>query len=219
MSFTSLDLRGWFHIFTSLPLVHTLNPDFLKLRLWLGFPQIPESFIHNSRISGVWTNDFASSWFQSFAGSWFQIFAGSWFQIIADSRLEDFAGLWFRIFTDSRLEGFAGSWLQSFTYSITLQRTADSREIASFSCYFRILFENLFHEIQQTHCFEGVRFFLNSPTLAPWGSGLTPTIRFHENFRILVKTTPLERRSGHASSRSFTTVESRKILRFAPSPL
>jgi hypothetical protein len=28
MSFTSRDLRGWFHTFTSLPLVHTPNPDF-----------------------------------------------------------------------------------------------------------------------------------------------------------------------------------------------
>jgi hypothetical protein len=74
-----------------------------------------------------------------------------------------------------------------FTDSITLQWTVDSREIASFSYYFRILFENLFHEIRQTQRFEGVWFFLNSPTLAPRGSGLTPTIRFHENFRILVK--------------------------------
>jgi hypothetical protein len=28
MSFTSRELRGWFHTFTSLPLVHTPNPDF-----------------------------------------------------------------------------------------------------------------------------------------------------------------------------------------------
>jgi hypothetical protein len=149
-----------------------LNPDFLKLRLWLGFPQIPESFINNSRISGVWTHDFASSWFQIFAGSWFQIFAGSWIQIFADSPHEDFAGSWFRIFTDSWLEGFAGSWLQTFTYSITLQRSEDTREIARFSCYFRILFENLFHEIRQTRRFEGVRFFLNSPTTAFAASNL-----------------------------------------------
>jgi hypothetical protein len=40
--------------------------------------------------------------------------------------------------------------------------------------------ENLFHEFHQTRHSEGDRFFLNSPTLAPWGSRLTPTIRFHE---------------------------------------
>jgi hypothetical protein len=40
--------------------------------------------------------------------------------------------------------------------------------------------ENLFHEFRQTRRFEGDRFFLNSPTLAPRGSGLTSTIRFHE---------------------------------------
>jgi hypothetical protein len=51
-----------------------------------------------------------------------------------------------------------------FTNSITLQWTVDSREIAKFSYYFRILFENLFHEIRQTRRFEGVWFFLNSPT-------------------------------------------------------
>jgi hypothetical protein len=41
--------------------------------------------------------------------------------------------------------------------------------------------ESSFHEFRQTRRFEGDRFFLNSPTLAPRGSGLTPTIRFHEN--------------------------------------
>jgi hypothetical protein len=34
--------------------------------------------------------------------------------------------------------------------------------------------------IQLIRCFEGVRFLPNSPTLAPRGSRLTPTIRFHE---------------------------------------
>jgi hypothetical protein len=47
--------------------------------------------------------------------------------------------------------------------------------------------ENLFHEFRQTRRFEGGRFFLNSPTLAPRRSGLTPTIRFHGNFWISVK--------------------------------
>jgi hypothetical protein len=42
-------------------------------------------------------------------------------------------------------------------------------------------FTNLSHEFRQTLCFEGVRFLRNFPTLAPRGSGLTPTIWFHEN--------------------------------------
>jgi hypothetical protein len=37
------DLRGSFHTFTSLPLVHTSNPDFLGRRLWLGLPLTSET--------------------------------------------------------------------------------------------------------------------------------------------------------------------------------
>jgi hypothetical protein len=65
------------------------KPGLLKLRLWLGLPQIPESFIHNSRILGIWTHNFAGPWFQRFASSWFHISATSWFQIFAIS--------WFQI--------------------------------------------------------------------------------------------------------------------------
>jgi hypothetical protein len=72
-----------------------------------------------------------------------------------------FAGSRFQIFADSRLRGFAGSRFQIF---------------AMFSHP-----ENSFHESRQTRRFEGHRFLLNSPTLAPRGSGLTPPIRFHEN--------------------------------------
>jgi hypothetical protein len=61
-------------------------------------------------------------------------------------------------------QSFAGSRFQIFAGSITLQRSVDSREIAIFSCYFRILFENLFHEIQQTRRFEGDRVLPSSPT-------------------------------------------------------
>jgi hypothetical protein len=42
-SFTSRNLRDWFHTFTSLPLVHTLNPNFLRWRIWLGFPRTSEA--------------------------------------------------------------------------------------------------------------------------------------------------------------------------------
>jgi hypothetical protein len=78
------------------------------------------------------------------------------------------------------LHGFTIPELRSFT--IILKWTTDSPEEAIFSCHFCTLLKNLFREFRQTRRFEGVRFFPNSPTLAPWGSGLTPTIRFHENF-------------------------------------
>jgi hypothetical protein len=51
--------------------------------------------------------------------------------------------------------------------------------------------ENLFHEFRQTRRFEGDSFFLNSPTLVPRGSELTPTIWFHENLWISVKNVTL----------------------------
>jgi hypothetical protein len=70
MSFTS-------HTFTSLPLVHTPNPDFLRRRLWLGLLLIRESShsesLHTSRLPnsnfGRLPN-FADFRFRNFAGSW-----------------------------------------------------------------------------------------------------------------------------------------------------
>jgi hypothetical protein len=59
---------------------------------------------------------------------------------------------------------------------------------------------------------------MNSPTLAPRGSGLTPTIRFHEHFRISVKKSPSERRRGHASPGNIATVESRHVRRTTTPP-
>jgi hypothetical protein len=67
-------------------------------------------------------------------------------------------------------------------FTIILKRTTDSREEAIFGCHFRTLLKNLFHEFWQTRRFEGVRILTNSPTLAPRGSGLTPTIYFHKIF-------------------------------------
>jgi hypothetical protein len=64
-----------------------VKPGLLRLRLWLGFLLIPESFIHEdlhiswlSNFASFRPHNFAGLWFQSFAGSWFQSFAGSWFQ-------------------------------------------------------------------------------------------------------------------------------------------
>jgi hypothetical protein len=54
--YANRDLRGWFHTFTSLPLVHTQNLDFLRWRLWLGFLLIPEaSFMKVFTHQDLWT--------------------------------------------------------------------------------------------------------------------------------------------------------------------
>jgi hypothetical protein len=85
---------------------------------------------------------------------------------------------------------------------------------------FREWFANFSHEFQQTRRFEGVRFFPNSPTLAPWGSGLTSTIRFHKNFWILVKkhhprNVRVDTRPPDFSQRSYRG----SFLKLPPSPL
>jgi hypothetical protein len=85
-----------------------------------------------------------------------------------------------RRFTIPKLRRFMIPDLRRFT--IILKWTAYSREEAIVDCHFRTLLKNLFHGFRQTRRFEGVRILPNSPTLAPRGSGLTLTIRFHENF-------------------------------------
>jgi hypothetical protein len=74
-----------YHTFTSPPLVHTPNPDFLRRRLWLGFPLIRESS-HPRNLHTSWHPNsnfskfpnFADFRFRDFAGSWLRIFTGSW---------------------------------------------------------------------------------------------------------------------------------------------
>jgi hypothetical protein len=57
--------------------------------------------------------------------------------------------------------------------------------------YFHYWLANLVSWILTIRRFEGVSVLPNSPTLAPRGSGLTPTIRFHKTFQILVKNVTL----------------------------
>jgi hypothetical protein len=125
MSFTS-------HTFTSLPLVHTPNPDFLRRRLWLCFLLVRES-PRLGNLRAPWLSNltfsrflnFTDSRFHGSAGSWLRVFmslrlrsfTGSRFHIIARSRLRGFAGSGFQIFARSRLRGFAGSRFQIFARS------------------------------------------------------------------------------------------------------
>jgi hypothetical protein len=81
MSFTS-------HTFTSLPLVHTPNPDFLRRRLWLGLLLIRESPDSGS----LHTPRFPNSNFgrlPNFADFRFHDFAGSWLRELRRSKTSD----------------------------------------------------------------------------------------------------------------------------------
>jgi hypothetical protein len=104
MSFTS-------HTFTSLPLVHTQNSDFLRRRLWLCFLLVRESS-HSGNLRAPWLPNLSSSRLPNFTDSRFHDFAGSWLRVFTSSRLRGFAGSWLRVFTSSRLRGFVGSRLR-----------------------------------------------------------------------------------------------------------
>jgi hypothetical protein len=118
MSFTS-------HIFTSLPLVHTPNPDFLGRRLWLCFLLIRES-PRSGNLRAPWLPNLTSGRFPNFADSRFRDFAGSWLRVFASSRFQSFAGSRFKIFARSRLWSFAGSRFPIFASS-RLRSFAGSR--------------------------------------------------------------------------------------------
>jgi hypothetical protein len=134
MPFTSCDLRGWFHIFTSLSLVHTSNPD-LRLRLWLGFLPLPESFIHE---------DLHISWLPNFA----------------DSRLHNFVVLWFPCFVSSWFWTSATFWFQTSARIVHPEIGKNSSTKAEFGHYFCFLFRNL-RNIQNTLRFLHITLFAN----------------------------------------------------------
>jgi hypothetical protein len=169
MSFTSRDLRGWFHIFTSLPLVHTLNPDFWSDVFDLASSRTPKllfmktTALYDSRIKtspDSRTSQIPDSQnFASFQPSWNR-------QQIREQ--EQYSAITFTYYQKV-----------SMMYEIhpdLFMNVAFSRNRTFFS-------EDdlrIYPQIWQIRHFEGVRFLPNSPTLAPWVSGLTPTIRFHE---------------------------------------
>jgi hypothetical protein len=109
MSFTS-------HTFTSQPLVHTLNPEFLRRRLWLCFLLVRES-PRSGNLRASWLPNLTSSRLPNSTDSRFHSFAGSWLRVFMSSRLRSFASSRFQIIARSRLRGFASSRLQIFARS------------------------------------------------------------------------------------------------------
>jgi hypothetical protein len=118
MSFTS-------HTFTSLPLVHTSNLDFLRRRLLLGFSLIRES-PHSGNLHAPRLPNLTSSRFLNFTDSRFHGFVGSRLRVFTGSRLRSFAGSRFRVFANLQPRSFAGSRFQIFA-SLRLQSFAGSR--------------------------------------------------------------------------------------------
>jgi hypothetical protein len=160
-------------MFTRQPLVHTLNPDFLRWRLWLGFLE-PLKF-HSRRSSLIKTPELRIPEIHGSITSW----------ISPDSSHPE---------TNNRIAKKA----KFSNYFMKYSKISDSREIQQDIFCEHILVMNLefpffrhthecFHVFGNSDGYEGDRFLPNSLTLAPLGSGLTPTIRFHENSRNSVK--------------------------------
>jgi hypothetical protein len=109
--------------------------------------------------------------------------------VFATSRLRRYKILDHPVFATSRLRRFKIPDHRVFATS-RLRRFKIPDHRACFAP------EKLISRTSLNSTFRGSRVFLNSPTLAPRGSGLTPMIRFHENFRISVKNVTLGTSEG-----------------------
>jgi hypothetical protein len=101
MSFTS-------HIFTSLPLVHTLNPDFLRWHIWLCFLLVRES-PRSGNLHVPWLPNSSSIIFPNFTDS-----RSSWLRRFTALSLYEFATSRFRRFKIPSHRAFATPRLREF---------------------------------------------------------------------------------------------------------
>jgi hypothetical protein len=151
MSFTS-------HTFTSLPLVHTLNPDFLRRQLWLCFLLVRECSRSGSlhapwlpNLSSIISPNFAdsrSSWLCRFKVLSLQEFATSGFSMFKTPSHRAFAAPRVRESYSPRIRDFETSWIPDSISSWVL-------------CPWKLA-----SQISLTSTFRGWRAFLNSPTLS-----------------------------------------------------
>jgi hypothetical protein len=111
MSFTS-------HIFTSLPLVHTLSADFLRWQLWLCFFLVRESPC-SWNLHAPWPPNSSSIIFPNFTDS-----RSSWLRRFMALSLHEFATSRLRKFKIPSHRAFATPWLREFG-------TPDHRAFAS----------------------------------------------------------------------------------------
>jgi hypothetical protein len=178
------------------------KPGLLRRRLWLGFLLIRESLylgnLHAPRPSNSKFSrfpNFIDSRFHGFVGSWLRVFTGSRLQGLRGFKIPElprFATSELRRSKIPDLHRFATSELRRFKIpDLHWFATSELRMFRILDLHRFNLHENLFHEFRETQHSEDDKFFLNSPTLAPRGSRLTPTIRFHKNLWVLVKNVTL----------------------------
>jgi hypothetical protein len=182
MSFSS-------NIFTNLPLVYTLNPDFLGQQLWLCFSagswmssretpeqsprQIPELAFTSSPVRECLHTKLPNRVLDRFPNC-----------TSSEVRAPPAWGSGPPHVRDPITPPNQDSW----TSYIREFGASKNREFPGPEKYVSRTLSNL--------SFRGWRVFLNSPTLAPRGSGLTPTIWFHESFGNLVKNVTLGMSEG-----------------------
>jgi hypothetical protein len=132
----------------------------LKLRLWLGLLQIPESFIHNSLISEIWTYNFADPCFQRFTGSWFHISATSWFQAFAIS--------WFQ--ASAKIAHPATDWEFKYKGPVRLLFSCFSDNLGNIRSLLRFFISPFSHESEPFPMIVSRICFMNfdTPTFRGW---------------------------------------------------
>jgi hypothetical protein len=173
MSFTSRHLRGQFHTFTGSPLVHTSNPDFQRWCLWLRLPLTYETsftselrLLKPPKVRKIMTSRIR------------QIL------VARSSQVHDFLNspdssrpeIGKRPVILMPIRQFI-SCLVSGSVKLTVAKHLQERFPTTKDL---VTHSRRYSRIRQLWRFEGERFLPNSPTLAPRGRGLTPTIHFHE---------------------------------------
>jgi hypothetical protein len=117
--------------------------------------------------------------------------AGSWLCVFTNSRLRGFASSRFQAIACSRLRGFESSGFQTTALSRLRDFVSSRFQIFASSLLLKTCITNFINlDVSR------VTSFPEFPSLAPRGSGLTPTIRFDEHFRILVKNVTLGTSEG-----------------------
>jgi hypothetical protein len=187
--------------FQQIPEFHRL-PKFVALQVH-GFRSLR---VRNSEASQV--QDSRSSLVRDFAASQFQDSRSLRVRDSETSQVQDSRSLRIRDSETSQVQDSKLSRIREFAAS----QVQDSRS-SHVLCSWKLISRTLL-----TSTFRGWQVFLNSPTLAPRGSGLTPTIRFHKNLRISVKNVTLGTSEGTRSG-NLATVESRRVRGTAPPPL